>query len=236
MNRSVSLNLVPFLKMTALKRGAIFGGILIIALGAFEIFNYSTTQFALVDVLGDLRFGGVRWAAILSVAFCGIDFAGIARLFTPSNGRAEPTETWYLFTAWLLAAGFNAILTWWGVSIAILGHSAAGSVLVGRSAFTTTVPIFIAGMVWLIRVLIIGTFSTAGEHLFTQAEERDRSKQHSRPAVSLPRPLSNPTGGIFRPAPKSTYKNALSQPSAEPAYHPVGMSAKPAEHQHTLAH
>ena len=72
------------------------------ALLAFEIFNFSTTQFALRDVLGDLTFAGMRWATILAIAFCGIDFAGIARIFTPEQGADEPKEVWYLFGAWFL--------------------------------------------------------------------------------------------------------------------------------------
>ncbi|MDP2778299.1 MAG: hypothetical protein Q8O48_11715, partial [Anaerolineales bacterium] len=114
MNRSFNLQLLPFLKSASLKRGAIFGCILISALLAFEIFNFGTTSFALQNVLGDLQFAGLRWSSILAFAFCGIDFAGIARIFTPEQGRDEPAEVWYLFGAWLLAAGFNAILTWWG--------------------------------------------------------------------------------------------------------------------------
>jgi phage FluMu gp28-like protein len=45
------------------------------------------------------------------LTFCGIDFAGIARLFTPEQGRDEPAEVWYLFGAWILAAAMNATLT-----------------------------------------------------------------------------------------------------------------------------
>ena len=77
MNRP-PIQLLPFLRGTAIRRGALFGGILLGALLAFEVFNYSTTDFALHDVLGDLRFAGLRWSTILSLAFCGIDFAGIA--------------------------------------------------------------------------------------------------------------------------------------------------------------
>src|SRR3990172_9121437 len=111
-------------------RGMVFGVILVGALLAFEIFNYSTTDFALTDLLGrDLKFAGIRWATILSIAFCGIDFAGIARLFTPEQGRDEPAEVWYLFGAWLLAAAMNAGLTWWGISVAVMSHSVVGSSL-----------------------------------------------------------------------------------------------------------
>ena len=111
------------LKGLTVKRGQAWGMIIIGALIAFEMFNYSTTQFALNDVLGNLTFAGIRWATILALAFCGIDFAGIARLFTPEQGREEPAEVWYLFGAWILAAAMNAALTWWGVAVAIASHT-----------------------------------------------------------------------------------------------------------------
>ena len=157
MNRSLSIRVLPFLQGAAVRRGMLFGWILLVALLAFELFNYSTTDFALRDVLGDLSFAGLRWSTILSLAFCGIDFAGIARLFTPEKGENEPAEVWYLFGAWLLAAVMNAILTWWGVSIAVLNHTSAGGTLLGLSTMTTFVPVFVAVMVWVIRVLIIGS-------------------------------------------------------------------------------
>ena len=100
MNRQLSFKLMPFLKGTAVKRGLIFGLIILGALLAFEVFNYSSTLFALTDILGNLAFGPLRWATILAFAFCGIDFAGIARIFTPEQGRDEPAEVWYLFAAY----------------------------------------------------------------------------------------------------------------------------------------
>src|SRR5574338_55306 len=163
--RNAGDGLLALFKGRTFNRGATWGMMIIAALGAFEIFNFSTTQFALLDVLGDLRFAGLRWATVLAIAFCGIDFAGIARIFPPEQGRDEPAEVWYLFGAWLLAATFNAMLTWWGVSVAILNHNALGGALVGQAAMTRVVPIFVAVLVWLTRVLIIGTFSIAGERL-----------------------------------------------------------------------
>ena len=232
MNRSLNLQLVPILKGAAHKRGAIFGTILIGALAAFEVFNFSTTQFALLDMLGDLKFAGLRWASILAIAFCGIDFAGIARIFTPEQGRDEPAEVWYLFGAWLLAAGFNACLTWWGVSVAIVSHQSAGAGLLSQAALTRGVPVFVALMVWLIRVLIIGTFSVAGERLFTLAEERPANpfvrRETPRPQ---PRPVINPipTPTYVRPAPKPVPASMRTPPRSEPAYHPVGMTASARE-------
>jgi len=230
MNRSLNLQLMPILKGTALKRGAIFGTILIGALFAFEVFNFSTTQFALVDMLGDLKFAGLRWASILAIAFCGIDFAGIARIFTPEQGRDEPTEVWYLFGAWLLAAGFNACLTWWGVSVAIVSHQSAGAGLLSQAALTRGVPVFVAVMVWLIRVLIIGTFSVAGERLFTLAEDRTaRPFMRQQEQRQQPRPVINPIPTYVRPAPKPVPASMRTPPRSEPAYHPVGMTASARE-------
>ena len=60
MNRSLNIQLLPFLKSASLKRGAIFGSILISALLAFELFNFGTTSFALQDMLGDLKFAGIQ--------------------------------------------------------------------------------------------------------------------------------------------------------------------------------
>ncbi|MGE5072236.1 MAG: hypothetical protein ACM3MF_02325 [Anaerolineae bacterium] len=221
-----------------ISRGAAWGMIIIAALLAFEVFNYSTTQFALRDVLGDLTFAGLRWATILAIAFCGIDFAGIARIFTPQQGRDEPAEVWYLFGAWLLAAAFNATLTWWGVSVAIVNHSsaAAGSVVSGHT-LTKLVPIFVAAMVLLIRVLIIGTFSVAGDNLFTMASARVPQRPYQQPTQQAPRPSmsqvnqvpglrtasSLPRPSSYRPAPKPPVPAPYEK--AEPTYHNVSFDA-----------
>jgi hypothetical protein len=212
------------LRNMTLRRGMAWGVIILCALAAFEIFNFSTTQFALADVLGDLKFAGLRWATILAVAFCGIDFAGIARLFTPEQGRDEPAEVWYLFGAWLLAAAMNAMLTWWGVSVAIASHnSQAGGVVVANSTLTKVVPVFVALMVWLIRVLIIGTFSVAGERLFSQADGR-MPQRASRPSLQSASSLTArpraATSSPYRPAPKTV--------RPEPSYHNVSMNARSA--------
>jgi len=204
-----------------------WGAMIIAALIAFEIFNFSTTEFALNDVLGELKFLGIRWATILSIAFCGIDFAGIARLFTPEKGRDEPAEVWYLFGAWLLAAAMNAMLTWWGVSVAIVSHtSQAGGIVVSNATLTKVIPVFVAIMVWLIRVLIIGTFSIAGDNLFSQTEARSSFRPATRSntvdnSTVRPRPALNNT---LRPASK------IARPETnfhqEPTYHNLSYSAR----------
>lgn len=222
-----------------LKRGLLFGLLIVTALLAFELFNYSTTDFALRDLLGDLSFAGVRWATILSIAFCGIDFAGIARLFTPEQGADEPHEVWYLFGAWMLAATMNAMLTWWGVSIAILNHQTLGNAVVARETLIQVVPIFVAIMVWLIRVLIIGTISVAGDRIFSQADtsarrsssyrnnstaRQNRTNNDNRAGRSI-RPFgNNRTSTATRGVSASSYRSAPkpeSQYSSDPEYVPM---------------
>jgi hypothetical protein len=200
-------------------RGAAWGLMIIGALLSFEVFNFSTTQFALRDVLGDLSFAGLRWATILAIAFCGIDFAGIARIFTPEQGRDEPAEVYYLFGAWLLAAGFNATLTWWGVSVAISQNGAvSGGGAVSAETMTTAVPIFVAAMVWLVRVLIIGTFSLAGDRLFTTAAQHVPYKTHvQQQQYQSQRPSYN--SNQQRPA--SSYQSQSQRPVNQPVNEPV---------------
>jgi hypothetical protein len=214
-----------------LSRGLFFGVLIISALLAFEIFNYSTTEFALNDLLGELSFGGVAWATILAIAFCGIDFAGIARLFTPQRGADEPKEVWYLFGAWLLAATMNALLTWWGVSIAILNHQTSGDAVITQQTLLKVVPIFVAVMVWLIRILIIGTFSVAGDRLFSEASVSQRSRPstarvltNNSLAINQNRPVATQSANTFRPAPKTAPTVEQSYSRQEPTYHPVSLS------------
>jgi hypothetical protein len=205
------------LKGLAVKRGLVWGVIIIGALLAFEMFNYSTTQFALNDVLGNLTFASFRWATILALAFCGIDFAGIARLFTPEQGHDEPAETWYLFGAWILAAGMNAALTWWGVAVAIASHPNLSSEVISSATLTKVVPVFVAIMVLLIRVLIIGTFSVKGEKLFSQSEVRS---SYQRPALQTVSSLTP-----FRAASKVA-RAETNYTRTEPTYHNLALQSK----------
>ncbi|OGO29150.1 MAG: hypothetical protein A2W33_02990 [Chloroflexi bacterium RBG_16_52_11] len=232
MNTSAIKNrrIVPNMPRLQLHRGLLFGIIIITALLAFEFFNYSTTVFALTDLLGNLEFLSLRWATILAIAFCGIDFAGIARLFTPEEGANEPAEVWYLFAAWLLAATMNAMLTWWGVSIAILNHQSLGNAVVSNEMLLKIVPIFVAVMVWLIRVLIIGTFSVAGDRLFSQSNRRPYSTTNTSQSVRTFNP-ANPAKSAssntmsFKPSPKPSPSGELNYTQAEPTYHPLSMNA-----------
>ena len=146
------------LNRLAADRTAVLGLILLGALIAFELFNYSTTEFALSDLLGGLTLGTLRWATILALAFSAMDFAGIAWLFTPRQ-RGAGLHSWYLVAAWFLAATMNAALTWWSVSLALVTRQPLGDLLIGQQAMLRGVPLFVALLVWLLRVLLIGSFT-----------------------------------------------------------------------------
>lgn len=185
-----------------LQQGAFFSLLTVLALVAFEIFNFSTTEFALTDLIGDLQFSSVRWATILALAFTGMDFAGIARLFTPQKRSKQSLESWYLLGAWLLAATMNAILTWWAISLALLEHQALGNEIVSREGLLSSVPVFVAVLVWLIRILMIGSFTLSsakkrkqhGAQISRQGDdhENDISEEPSESTVFNRRPHPKP--------------------------------------------
>jgi hypothetical protein len=96
------------------------------------------------------------------------------------------------------------------------------------------VPIFVAVMVWLIRVLIIGTISVAGDRLFSQADQRTASGQRTAiPARSLGTTSSLPvvkpqaTASTFKPSPKPASSSDHGYTISEPTYHPLSINARP---------
>ena len=155
--------------------------ILLFGLVAFEMFNYSTTDYALKDLLGDLKFVGFYWSTSLAIAFCLIDFAGISKLFMPGNTISDLKEDWFLFGAWFLAATMNAILTWWGVSLSIVNHSILSSRIVDPETIHLVVPLFVAIMVWITRILLIGSLTLSGQNSQPNRDSRpiNRGNQKS---------------------------------------------------------
>lgn len=181
-----------------LPRNLVWGLLTGAALVAFEVFNFSTTEFAMRDLLGDLRFGEFAWATLLALAICAMDFAGIAHLFSNSSDlrNKQALEIWYLFGAWLLAATMNAVLTWWGITVAIAGHVSLGTSLMGREVMLQTVPAFVAVLVWLIRMLVIGAFITTGGKMFT----RSSAERNNPPTLRRANPAPAVRQGQPQPA------------------------------------
>jgi hypothetical protein len=198
------------------RRGFWFTMILLLGLMAFEIWNFVSSQGGLLDILGERTFAGMRWASLLAFAFCSIDFAGIARIFTPEQGRDEPAEIWYLFGAWFLAAMFDSILTYWTVKVAILTNP-VGSVMIANDPKTINiVSVGIAVIDFSIRMLLINTFATAGERLFStesvpshssprSSSQNVRSQTNNNPYRNYPQPISKQAHSVnySRPIPSS---------------------------------
>lgn len=126
----------------------------------------------------------------------------------------------------MLAATMNAVLTWWGVSIAIANHTSLGSAVIPRETILSIAPVFVAVMVWLIRVLIIGTFSVAGDRLFSQDKRPVKPRAYAsstrQPARTLTRHTRRSPAASFRPAPKGRTVN-------EPTYNSVAMKSNQSE-------
>lgn len=175
----------------ARNRSLVIATVLALALFAFEIFNFDTTKFALTDLLGETSFMGLTWAAILAFAFCAIDFAGLVKIFTPEQSENEPREVWYLMGAWLLGATMNSIMTWYAVSV-LLMQRPLGTEVLTREQLLTYVPIFVAVLVWLTRILFIGSLSVAGEHLIASSRN-SRIDYPELESVPAPSPQTRPS-------------------------------------------
>ena len=169
------------------------GLILAISLLAFEIFNFSTSRYALDSFLGNASFAGLTWATILAVAFCAIDFGGLIYLYGPERIQGGRNEAWYLLGAWLLGATISALMTWWTVSL-ILSNRESGFIFMNRSEMLHYVPMFVALAVWMIRLLFIRILSSAGNLLIRPVGARGvlktqppivRSRLRPQPAVTM---------------------------------------------------
>lgn len=182
------------------------------ALLAFEVFNFDTTKFALGDLLGSTNFYGVSWAAILAFAFCSIDFAGLIKIFSPQMGEEQPSEAWYLMGAWLLGATMNAMMTWYAVSL-ILAQQPIGTEVLSREQLLIYAPIFVAVLVWLTRILFIGSLSVAGEQIFNSRNQRTRvQRPQGRQARPRPKPANRQPAGEYDNQATQVYRQPADAP------------------------
>lgn len=212
-------------------RNLVYGLILVIALLGFEMFNYSTTQYALTDLLGDIRFLGISWSTILSIAFCGIDFAGVARLFSGDPIESKAKEIWFLFGAWLLAATLNATLTWWGVSMALVNHKLMSVAVVDPNTLVKVVPMFVAVAVWVTRILLISSISSAGSR-FLSAEYRDNPQASylvEHPRARVDEPTARPQRAYSTSSPQISPRPAPKPAAPTPAPKPEARRKQPVE-------
>ncbi|MEE9599133.1 MAG: hypothetical protein V3V66_01595, partial [Anaerolineales bacterium] len=116
---------------------------------------------------------------------------------------------------------------WWGVSIAIVNHETLGNAVVARQTLLKVVPIFVAVMVWLLRVLIIGLFSVAGEKYFGEDQFQlqfasDSRIQNAPVSVRKRKPARSGKQPGNRPAPKPPVRS----PRREPSYQPLSAQGR----------
>jgi hypothetical protein len=110
------------------------------ALVAFETFTTAMTEFVS---------GGSSETCVLRVALGDDPGVGLlpwtspaARLLTPGR-PGQAIDAWYVLAAWFVAAAMNAVLTWWAVSVALVGHDALAMPSLGGTLIRV-VPVFVA--------------------------------------------------------------------------------------------
>lgn len=190
-------------------------GLLLFSMGLFEVFNFASTEFSLADLTGGIEFWGVRWATLIALAFCGVDFAGVARIFTPETGKDERKEVIMLYIGWLLAAVFNALLSWWGILQAMLQQGVPGNEVINHQMLVSWFPSFAAILILLIRFLLVGSIVTAFDTgpkkkapIKTESPKSPQltEKVHERPKPMFPnshnnqpKPAKMALGNRFKP-------------------------------------
>lgn len=198
--------------------------VLLLALAAFELFNFATTEYALRSFFGNHQaLGTLHWATILALAFCAIDFAGISRLFTPgTDWRREPRTVWLLTAAWFLGAAMNAIMTWWAITTTLSENPALGNEVIPRAQLLRTAPVVIAALVWLTRVALIASLASSGDRLFSPVSGNRMVDSAARP-VEAARTSALPGGAPRREVnDRSRASSVRSIPSPEPTAAPIG--------------
>ncbi|MDO9546640.1 MAG: hypothetical protein Q7J07_07820 [Pelolinea sp.] len=168
-----------FFKNIKIQSRSVYMVVIVLALAAFEIFNFSTTDFALQDILGSQGNGLLPWATILSLAFCGMDIAGIANILTCQNEDSKEKSSWYLLGAWALAAAMNTGLTWWGISVVIYNQPAHAVMIVDPMTYVTVIPVIGAVMVWVIRVLIIGSLVSSFDKSLKESSPKKKATRNT---------------------------------------------------------
>jgi len=75
-----------------------------------------------------------------------------------------------------------------------MGQADLGHDLFSRRQVLGFVPVFVAGVVWLIRILLIGTLTMGGRRLFSQARTPARftAMAHAYPRAARPAPHTAP--------------------------------------------
>jgi hypothetical protein len=92
----------------------------------------------------------------------------------------------------------NAGLTWWGISMVVYNQPVDSMLILDPMTYVTLVPVVVAVMVWIIRILIIGTLvSSLSKALHASQPQKAPAKQQTFGF----RPGAQPAPAGYRPVP-----------------------------------
>lgn len=141
---------------------AVYTALIFICLVVFEIFSYGSSYEALMTM-----FGIHEWAALLAFCFSAVDFAGLAKLYSPDLRNLRDPQA-LLFAAWLLSAFADTGLTYVVVSNQLLSNTTNIMVTSGTvpiAVWAKWIPALFSVLVWLIQVLLVARLSvSSNEH------------------------------------------------------------------------
>lgn len=120
--------------------------------------------------------------------------------------------------AWLLGATMNAVMTWWAVSLTLLNHQ-LGNEILDREQLLRIVPIFVALLVWLTRILFIGSLTVAGETMFDFHGEEAENQLQVRPQPAV-KPQALPVASTTQPVTARPNNTRPAAPPPQPANRP----------------
>lgn len=125
----------------------------------------------------------------------------------------------------------NAVMTWWAVSLTLLNHQFGNEVL-SRETLLSVVPIFVAVLVWLTRILFIGAFTVAGEHIFDFSRDSLTREPHVQPALpTQSRPVRAPKREPVRQSPRTPAPVAAQHTDEAPSSPDNGFPTRPSQPQ-----
>lgn len=182
------------------KRFTWYGGILVVALACFLVFNLVTTIDAFKWLFGT---GILLW---LGAGFSLVDFAGLARMFAPALAKDQAEEDSMKLTlliAWLLSAAADFLLTVLWARIYLVNSNIETLVESGvllRSDIRL-MPYLVAAIEAGLRLLLVSVLAKWGERIVrTTVQEK---KKEQKPVISQ---QSFPENVFSRPAHTSTNK------------------------------
>jgi len=180
-------------------------------LAAFEIFNFATNQSAMELIFGDTQFVMIYIYNLVAIAFSAIDLGGLSSTFTEEKWPNEPWWVYVSTIAWFLASIVSGLLTYMSVAVAmtVAPVSQLAAVMPNLAAIYDFIPVAIAAVIWLIRVMLIGSAVAGSGHVSAPRPKPSTRPVHigTQPTASQPKPAP-------APAPKAP---AAAQPGNESA-------------------